>query len=142
MITPLRGQYHVEYYPKTASTAFAVGEVVTILPTAGGAGTLIPATSSSGKLIGTILKTVAATDSDYASATMVPVLVGDTDSEYLCLTASAAQTDCGEFVDLTDSKTVNVASYTYGVMEVTQYISATSIVCKMCKKNGPAVTTS
>jgi len=143
-IVPLRGQYHVEWYPRTASTAFALGEVVTILPTAAGVGTLIPATSSSAKIIGTSLQKVAATDSDYATAgVMFPVLVGDADAEYLCLaTGTAAATDAGEFLDLSDSVTVNVASYTYGVMECTQYISATSIICKMPKKSGPAITTS
>lgn len=133
----------MEYYPKTASTAFAYGDAVTILPTAAGAGTLAKVTSSSPYILGTILKKVTSTDSDYASTTMVPVLIPGEDSEFLCLcsTTSAATTDQGEFVDANDELSLNVGSYTYGVAQVTSVLSSTSVIAKFTKKSGPSITT-
>lgn len=140
-ITAFRGNFHVEYFPKTASTAFAYGDAVVVLPTAAGAGTLAKVTSSSPAITGIILKKIASTDADYASTTLVPVLVGDADSEYLCATTGAATTDIGEFVDAADEVSLDVTSYTYGVAQVTGILSATSVIAKICKKSGPAITT-
>ena len=139
----LRGNAHVEYYPKTASTAFTYGTMVSIPPTASGVGTLIATTFSSPSVIGLILKAVAATDTDWASATLVPVLVPDVDTEFLVTaTGTAAATDVGEFIDATDNVSVNVAAYTYGAFLVKAVISATQVIVSMCKKSGPAITTS
>lgn len=142
-VTPLRGKFHVEWYPKTASTAFTMGDMVTILPTAAGAGTLALATSSSPVVIGTIQKEIASTDSDYASATMVPVLVGDADAEWLAeTTTNGGQTEVGQFIDASDEDTLDGGTaYTYGVAQVTQYFSTTSLGVKFVKKAGPAITT-
>lgn len=140
-IEAFRGNFHVEYFPKTASTAFAIGDAVSILPTAAGAGTLIKTTSTSPSITGIILKKVASTDADYASTTLVPVLVGDVDAIWQAATTGAATTDIGEFVDAADAVSLNVASYTYGVAEVKEVLSATSVLVKICKKQGPAITT-
>lgn len=141
-IVPYRGNVHIEYFPKTASTAFAFGDAVTILASAAGVGLLVKATSSSPLILGTIQKTVASTDSDYASKTMVPVLIGDTDTEWLSATTGAAETDNGEFIDAADEVSLKIDAYTYGVAHVMQVLSATSIIVKLSKKSGPAVTTS
>ena len=140
---PYRGKFHVEWYPKTASEAFTYGDMVTILNTAAGTGYLTSATSSSAEVLGTILKTVASTDSDYASTTKVPVLVGDDSAEVLLNASSGgAQTEVGQFVDLTNDLLVDLGTaYTYGVVKVTEVISSTQVVGKFTKKNGPAVTT-
>lgn len=140
---PYRGKFHVEWYPKTASEAFTDGDMVTILNTAAGTGYLTSATSSSAQVIGTIQKTVASTDSDYASTTKVPVLVGNTDAEWLFNAASGgAQTEVGQFVDLSNDLLVDLGTaYTYGVVQVTEVISGTQVVGKLSKKSGPAVTT-
>lgn len=140
---PYRGKFHIEYYPKTASETFTQGDMVTILNTAAGTGYLTSATSTSPQVLGTIQKTVAATDSDYASATKVPVLVGNTDAEWLFNAASGgAQTEVGQFVDAASDLLLDLGTaYTYGVAQVTEVISSTQVVGKLCKKNGPAVTT-
>lgn len=140
---PYRGKFHVEWYPKTASHAFTEGDMVTILNTAAGVGYLTSATSTSAQVIGTIQKTVASTDSDYASTTKVPVLVGNTDAEWLFNAASGgAQTEVGQFVDLTNDLLLDLgAAYTYGVVQVTDIISSTQVLGKMSKKSGPNVTT-
>lgn len=128
----------MEWYPKTASTTYAYNDMVDILSTAAGAGTLVKATSSSTHVIGLIQQTIAATDSDYTSTTKVPVLVGDADAEFLfdVSTGTAAATDVGEMIDLEDQDSVNVGAYTYGHVKVTEFISTTQVVGKLNKGFG------
>lgn len=141
-ITPFRGSFHIEYFPKTASTAFAFGDAVTILPSVSGPGTLAKVTSTSPLIYGTIQKAVASTDSDYAANTMVPVLVGDSDADWMAtLTGTAALTDTGEFIDAADEVSLKVDANTYGVARIVQVLSTTSGIVKLVKKSGPAVTT-
>lgn len=142
MITPLKGQFHVEWFPKTASTTFAQNDMVTIASTVAGAGTLIKAVAASTKILGLCLKTVAATDSDYASTTEIPVLVAnDQDAEFLMdvSTGTPATTDIGELISVDDENSVDVTDYTTGVIEVTGIISDTQIRGKILKKSGVAV---
>lgn len=141
-IKPLRGQFHVEYFPKTASTTFAVGDMVSILSTVAGVGTLIKSTSAVTKIIGTCLRPIAATDADYAVASDTPVLVAnDPDAvwEIDVTTGSAATTDIGELVGIDDEKNADVTDYATGVLEVVGIISATKILVKIVKKSGVAV---
>lgn len=136
MITPFRGKFHTEWYPKKVSTAFALNDLVYIDSN----GFLDKCTSTTATCVGTIQKVVASTDSDYATATMVPVLVGDVDAEFLCDvgTGTAAQTDVGEGIDLKDENEVDVTASTYDIFFVTKYISGTQVVAKMMKKSGAA----
>lgn len=142
-VTPLRGKFHVEWYPKTASTAFAIGDMVTLVASAAGPGTLAKAASTTTSILGTIQKKVASTDSDYASTTMVPVLVGNVDAEWLCTTTTnGGQTEVGQFIDVSDEVTLDGGTaYTYGPALVSQYFSTTSVGAKFVKKSGPDVTT-
>ena len=144
MTKPYRGKFHVEWYKKNASEVFTEGDLVYIDNSASGTGYLLSGTSSSASVIGTIQKSVAATDSDYASNTKVPVLVGNTDAEWLFNAGSGgATTEIGQFVDLADDLLLDLGTaYTYGVVQVTGIISSTSVTGKICKKNGPDVTTS
>jgi hypothetical protein len=129
MISPYKGKFHVEWYPKTASTAFANNDLVYL---------------SSGYLtnfadavdqppLGLIQKTVTATDSDYASTTMVPVLIGDPNAEYLCdiSTGTGAQSYVGTWIDVDDDDSVDVSASTYDIFFVTKHISTTQCVAKM-----------
>ena len=59
----------MQWYPKAASTAFTANTLVYFNTT----GEVIPADSTSGDHVGIIMKTVASTDSDYASETRVPI---------------------------------------------------------------------
>lgn len=140
---PYRGKFHIEWYPKSASEEFTHNDMVTILSTAAGTGYLTSVTSTSPKIFGLIQKAVASTDTDYASATKVPVLVGDTDAEFLVDVASGgAQTEVGQFIDAASDLLLDAGTaYTYGVAEVTEVISSTQLVVKFCKKSGPAITT-
>lgn len=136
MILPYAGSFHIEWYQKKASTAFALNDLVYI----DGNGLLDVATASTTPVIGTIQKVIAATDSDYASNTLVPVLVPDVDAEWLCDvgTGTAAQTDVGEFIDLKDKDEVDVTASSIDVFFVTKFISTTQVVAKMTKKSGVA----
>ena len=104
------GPSHVEFYPKTASTVFAFDDPVYLDTT----GTLIAYTPGvAAPFLGLIKKTIAATDSDYASTTRVPVEVGNYDTEYLftATTTAAAATDVEEYVDdVAATVSVNVGS--------------------------------
>ena len=136
-VTPYRGKFHVEWYPVTVSTAFTSGEMVTILSTVGGPGTLAKVADGSTFVIGTIQKTITSADSDYATARKVPVLVGDADAEWLATAAgTAAATDVGEMVGFDDASTVDVTDYTEGQFKVTDVISSTLVVGKFNKGFG------
>jgi hypothetical protein len=136
-VTPYRGKFHIEWYPVTVSTAFTAGDMVTILSTAAGVGTLAKVVDGSTFVIGTIQKTIASTDSDYATARKVPVLVGDADAEWLATAAgSAAATDVGEMVGFDDEVTIDVTDYTEGQFKITDVISTTLVVGKFNKGFG------
>lgn len=122
-----KGQARVEWYPKVASTAFTNGALVY----ATGSGTITPAITTSGDHIGVIQKDVASTDSDYASNTLVPVLVPHEGAEFEADTASAVSTNVGNSYDLSDSLTVNVGATSKKVFLVTKVLSATKVLGKV-----------
>ena len=136
-----RGPAHIEWFPKTASTTFALNDMVTILSTVAGPGTLAKVTSSSPEILGLIQRAVLSTDSDYASTSLVPVLIPDLDSEFTfdVTTGTPATTDIGEYIDADDEANVDMNSYTYGVVKVKGIISSTKIIGKIVKKSGVAV---
>jgi len=118
-----KGQTKALWFPKTASTAFTDGALVTL-----SSGYLIPCTSTTASVVGVCRKAVAATDSDYASTTSIPVEVPVEPSvEYEALTASATAANVGGSYDLTDSVTVNLSGSTYKIVNVVSVISATKV---------------
>lgn len=139
-IKPYRGNFHTEWYAKKASTVMTNNDAVYLdgngyLTTLVDDAAIVPE--------GLIQIDVAATDSDYASTTKVPVLVGDFDAEYLIDVGngSAATTDIGEWCDADgtypDTK-IDVASSSYDIWKVTDVISTTQVIAKMAKKSGAA----
>jgi len=143
-LVPYRGKFAIRYIPKTASTAFTEGDMVTVLNSASGVGTLALATSSSPSVLGIIKKTIASTDSDFASTTKVPVQVAaNLTAEWKALTsANGGQTEVGQFVDVVDEDTLDgAAAYTYGVAFVTEYVDSTHLIVRLSEKEGPTVTT-
>lgn len=124
--TAADNKFALRFYKKTASTAFAVNSLVAW--PASQTGYFIPATSSTTNHIGTILKTVAATDSDYASNTLEPVLVPTAGADSIWLattTGTAVATDVGGNFDLSDASTVNRAAESVGAFTMTGFRSAT-----------------
>jgi hypothetical protein len=144
MLVPYRGKFAIRYIPKTASTAFTEGDMVTVVASASGVGTLAKVVSTSEVITGVIKKTVASTDADYASTTKVPVQVpANATAEWKALTTTnGGQTEVGQFIDASDEVTLDGGTaYTYGVAEVTEYIDSTHLIVRLAQKSGPSVTT-
>lgn len=124
---------HLEWYQKAASETFTFNDLVGINTS----GFVTKYTDgASFPQLGLIQRTIAATDTDYASNTKVPVLIAGAEAEYLCdvSTGSAAQTDVGEYIDVDDHNSVDVASSTNNDFYVTKVISASQVVAKMTRK--------
>lgn len=124
------GKPKIEYYAKKASTVFEVGDLVYF----DGSGAIQPADATSGDHIGVILKKIAATDSDYASNTKVPVITLTDDVLFevdvdtgTALTAAMV----GSQYDLTDANSLNVGGTSKLVVTIVEFISATKAVVKI-----------
>ena len=138
MIKPYKGKFHVEWFPVTVSTEFDYNDMVTILSTAAGVGTLAKAIDGSTAVYGLIQQTIESTDSDYATARKVPVLVGEADSTFIfdVGTGSAATTDIGEMVGFDNEYEIDVTDYTEGPVRITDIISTTQVIGKINKGFG------
>lgn len=128
-----RGNWEIKWFRKKASTAFTVN---TLVAESSDDDTIEPADSSDSAVIGIVLKTVASTDSDYASLTRIPVAVPrDASAEMLADTASTiAATDEGELMDLTDAATVNQGSSSTDIVKLKQFVSTTKGIFTINKK--------
>lgn len=131
MFTPRRGHFHIEWWPKKASVAIAVGDLLY----ADGSGAVQSADATSGDHIGVCQKTIAATDSDYASNTRIPLLVPSDDTaewEVDVDTGTALTTAMvGNRYDLTDANSINVGGTSKKVVTITKYVSATKAWVKI-----------
>lgn len=127
------GKVRTDWYPKTASETFTADDLVYL---SGGYVTKF-ANAVDQPPLGLIQKAVAATDTDYASATKVPVLIGDADAEYLLdiSTGTGAVTTVGTWIDVDDHNSVDVNASTYDIFFVTKFISTTQVVGKMAKQD-------
>lgn len=118
------GKTKTAYWPVTTSTAITKGAIVSL-----SSGLLIAATSATTNLthIGVIKKTIASTDSDYATARLVPVEVPvEKNVEWTAdFTASLVAGDIGTEADLTDSLTVNRAASAVDCAYIKDVISTT-----------------
>ena len=126
---------HLEWYLKAASETFTFNDVVGI-NTSGYVTKFVA--GSAFPILGLIQRTIAATASDYASNTKVPVLVTGVEAEYLMDvdTGTAAQTDVGEYCDLVDHNGINVGASSNNDVYVTAFISGTQVVAKFVNKVG------
>ena len=119
-----RGKTKTIWAPVTTSTAFNEGDVVSYA-----SGYVIPATSSTTALshLGVIKKTIASTDSDYATARKVPVEVPvEKNVEWLApVTSGLVAADVGLLVDLTNAATINRAASTIDAAMVREVITST-----------------
>ena len=119
-----RGKVKTIHLPVTPSTALTLNTIVKF-----SSGKLIAATTGDGPtgLIGLVKKTIASTDSDYASDRLVPVEVPvEKHVEYeLAVDGNLAATDLGTEYDLQDAGTVDHDATTDKIFLITKYISAT-----------------
>jgi len=118
-----KGKVVRRWMPVTPSTAIAGGSIVQF-----SSGKLIAATNSSTGVahVGVLEKTIAATDSDYASDRLVAVIVPvEKGVLWEGTTASLVAGDLGAEVDLTDAATVNRGASSVDVAVVKGVISST-----------------
>lgn len=108
MITRLRGANNQFDIEKTASTAIALNTLLTIST----AGRLTPAVTASTNIAGVAMELIASTDTDYTGTRKITVdLPRPTDLFEIDSTGAAiTQTMVGEFFDLTDAGTLNLAA--------------------------------
>lgn len=129
---------HLEWQGKKASQAFTFNDIVYI-DTSGYLDRYADGTSA--PQYGLVQKDVASTDSDYASNTRIPVLVPNDRTEFLCdvSTGTAAQTDLGEYIDVDDHNSVDVAATTNNDFYVTGFVSTTQVIARMARLSGRVV---
>ena len=125
-----RGKSYIAWLPKQASTAFSADSLVA---TGGTSGTIKPATSVTTNHIGMIRKAIAATDTDFASNTLVPVEVPDVDAELIADGTGFDSSDVTTKIDLTDASNANAAATSVKVLEVSKILSSTQGIVKMIK---------
>lgn len=139
MLIRASGKANVEWFPKTASTAFKNGNVVILT-----SGQLVPATATSLQLVGTILKDIVSTDSDYASTTLVPVDVPTSADTFLAdvkVGVTAAATGVGAQCDLfigtgsggmpTGEMYVDTGTNSHHQVTIVGFVSATQVLVKL-----------
>lgn len=123
------GRSTLEHYPKKASTVFTNGGLV--YPD--GSGAIQPADATSGDHIGLIQTSVAATDDDYASNTVVPVLkiyednICEVDVSTGTLTTAML---LGKY-DLADANGIDVSAQSKLVVTIVGFISTTKALVKI-----------
>lgn len=130
--TQRKGRAYTQYYPKAASTAIAVGDLMY----ANGTGEVTPATTTSDHHVGISQVEVTASTTGtylYSNTAMIPVTVPVDDSEFLVDvgTGSATEAIIGTFVDLAAAGTADVSASSVDALFVTEVISATQIVVKV-----------
>lgn len=121
-----KGRTKNVWVPVTTSTAIGAGAATSFT-----SGLLVAATSSTGAadIAGVLVRAIASTDSDYATARLVEVQVPlDRHTIWEALTASAVATDIGAEVDLTDSVTVNRGASSIKVFRAIAVPSATKML--------------
>ncbi len=118
-----KGKTVTRWLPVTTSTTFTKGDIV-----AWSSGLLIKATTTSAAKthVGVIKKTIAATDSDYATARLVPVEVPlEKMVEWRSTGVALVATENGLWQDLASAGTVDRAGSTYDAVQQKGIIFAT-----------------
>lgn len=111
-------------WSKTASTAYAIGDLVAADADGSGVGFDI-ANATSTHHIGIVQQTVASTDSDYASTTRLGLLI-DEFGEYLAVvgTGTADANDEGNLVDLKSDGTLDVTAGSVKVFLIRKFLGS------------------
>jgi len=113
-----------KWLPVTTSTALVKDTLVT---QTSGLLVAVTAGTAAADILGVLDKTIASTDSDYATARLVPVWIPQ---ERFCLfeadvTSGLVAADIGSEVDLTNSGTVNRAATSIKAVRVVSVLSTT-----------------
>lgn len=127
------GPTKIEYFPKTASTAFAPG----VAMTSGGSGEISIAANSSTRIFGINVAPITSADADYASETKIPLIVPTPDT--LFIVDIGAGTFTAEMIGLqydlysTTGTSIDVGNTTYKQVTIVDYIDSTHAVVKISR---------
>lgn len=137
MIKQVRGHEKITGYKKKASTVFAFNDAVT--RDADGFLVRVAADTPRSQILGLIQRDVLATDSDYAAATMVPVLEPHDGAEFQAdVAGTATQAMVGLRKDLTDHDTVNVAASAIQAFQIKRVVSSSVVIGKFITEDATA----
>lgn len=127
-----RGETHIEWFPKLPSTTYTTGQ---LLSTSGVSGVVYSASATTLNNVGICRRTVAATDTDYATAgALIPVEVGSVDTEYLVDGSGFSGALIGKKGDIyAGGLLANGGASSVNVIEYTGVISATQAIVKLVK---------
>ena len=129
----VKGPAKTEGLKKTASVAIAAASPLSF---DGSAGYVRQAAVASVRLAGVSLRKVASTSDDYASNSIIEVIIPSSDDVFEAdVTGTATQANVGEQYDLsalTDgtAQNVDVGATTYKVVTVVGFISASKVLVK------------
>ena len=129
MIKRISGKPKVEWFPKTASTAFINGGLTSMIT-----GLLIPADATSGQHFGVILRDVLSTDDDYADENKVPVdfCAAEDVFEADVPNGDLALADIGITCDLmADGAGIDPDATSKNVVTIVGYVSASKALIKV-----------
>ncbi len=120
------GNPNIKPYAKKASTTFVEGDLVVVDSN----GFLDKAVAGTTAVLGVIMRTVLATDADYASATMVPVDIPQRGDQFIAdvSTGTPAQTQVGETHDLDDENSIDLVAVLTNVVKVEKILADTTKV--------------
>lgn len=123
------GKPNIEMWPKKASVAFDIGDLVY----ADGSGAVQPADATSGNHIGICLKQVQSSDDDYASNTLIPIDALNPNDEVIADVGTGTLTTAmlGLYKDLADETGIDVSANSKAVVLITGFISASKAVVKI-----------
>ena len=127
----VRGPAKTEGFAKLVSTAIAAGSVLSFTT-----GYVSQAAVASLRVAGISLKKIASTDGDFASATLIPVIIpGEEDVFETTVVGTATQANVGGQYDLSSanggtSQEVRLAGTTNKVVTVVGFISASRVLVK------------
>ena len=129
----VRGPAKNEPFAKLASTAIAVAAALSFK---GASGYVSQALVASVRIAGVSLGKVASTDDDFASNTIIPVIIpGEEDVFEATVSGTATQANVGRQYDLTQTaggtaQAVDLSGTTYKVVTVVGFISSSKVLVK------------
>lgn len=133
MFRVYKGKVKTEWLPVTTSTAIAKGDALEFT-----SGLVALADDNDTALCGVAKKTIASTDSDYANARKIPVIVPvERHVVWECddLSGTFSASDIGGEYGISDQNTLDQTDTTNKVFLVTEFVS-TSLVRGYLKING------
>ena len=123
MFRVYRGKVKQDWFPVTTSTALTKDTLLEFT-----SGLLAAADDNDTAIAGILVATIATTDSDYATARQVPVIVPmERHVVYEADASGFSATDIGGEFGISDSGTVDQSDTTNKVFLVTDFISATKV---------------